>query len=115
MLIDNAKKGELGKVIELHKQGACLLATDEYNMTSLHHAARFGHRDIVKYLLDKGQPLISAFSVDKINFKSRSSLGGYLRYLLDEGQPQISVRLLYYHFIIFSAFTIHVYYLLQAT
>ena len=34
---------------------ADLLATDQYGMTSLHHAARFGHKGIVKYLIDNGK------------------------------------------------------------
>lgn len=34
---------------------ADLLATDQYGMTSLHHAARFGHKGIVKYLVDNGK------------------------------------------------------------
>lgn len=36
-------------------QDADLLATDQYGMTSLHHAARFGHKGIVKYLIENGK------------------------------------------------------------
>ena len=36
-------------------QEANLLATDQYGMTTLHHAARFGHKAIVKYLIDNGK------------------------------------------------------------
>ncbi|XP_021346789.1 diacylglycerol kinase zeta-like [Mizuhopecten yessoensis] len=37
---------------------ANLLATDRYGMTALHHAARFGHKGIVKYLIDNAPPVI---------------------------------------------------------
>ena len=42
------------QVLELHRAGADLVAVDQYGMTALHHAARFGHKDIVKYLIDQG-------------------------------------------------------------
>ncbi|KAL8621861.1 hypothetical protein ACOMHN_046065 [Nucella lapillus] len=43
---------------ESHQQGADLLVTDQYGMTALHHAARFGHRTIVKFLIDNAPPMI---------------------------------------------------------
>ena len=41
--------------MDLYHSGAQLLATDQYGMTCLHHAARFGHKDIVKYLIANGK------------------------------------------------------------
>ena len=41
-------------MVDLHQGGACLSSVDQYGMTCLHHAARFGHKDIVKYLVDQG-------------------------------------------------------------
>ena len=43
--------------MDMYHKGAQLLATDQYGMTCLHHAARFGHKDIVKYLIDNGKHL----------------------------------------------------------
>ena len=43
------------QVVEAHQSGASLLATDQYGMTALHHAARFGHKDVVKYLIEQGK------------------------------------------------------------
>lgn len=39
---------------ELHQDGVDLLCTDDEGLSALHHAARFGHRDVVKYLLESG-------------------------------------------------------------
>ena len=55
MLIDASKRGDLRKLMDLYHNGAQLLATDQYGMTCLHHAARFGHKDIVRYLIDNGE------------------------------------------------------------
>lgn len=58
-LIDASKRGDLTKLVELFcNQEADLLATDQYGMTSLHHAARFGHKGIVKYLIENAPPVI---------------------------------------------------------
>lgn len=35
--------------------GVDLLCTDQSGMSGLHHAARFGHKDVVKFLLDNGK------------------------------------------------------------
>lgn len=43
------------QIVELNHKGANLLATDQYGMTALHHAARFGHKGVVKYLIDNGK------------------------------------------------------------
>lgn len=58
MMIDASKRGDLRKLMDLYHNGANLLATDQYGMTCLHHAARFGHKDIVKYLIDTAPPVI---------------------------------------------------------
>ncbi|KAK3097959.1 hypothetical protein FSP39_014847 [Pinctada imbricata] len=58
-LIDASKRGDLSKLVDLYcNHDADLLATDQYGMTSLHHAARFGHKGIVKYLIDNAPPVI---------------------------------------------------------
>lgn len=36
---------------ELFKQGADMMQADQYGMTALHHAARFGHKELVRWLL----------------------------------------------------------------
>jgi diacylglycerol kinase (ATP) len=54
-MIDASKRGDLRKLAELHEHGADLLCTDQYGMTALHHAARFGHKEIVKYLVKNGK------------------------------------------------------------
>ena len=65
-LIDASKRGDLPKIEELFvNQEANLLATDQYGMTTLHHAARFGHKAIVKYLIDNAQPVI----LDMVDFE----------------------------------------------
>ncbi|XP_077867505.1 diacylglycerol kinase zeta-like [Saccoglossus kowalevskii] len=53
MLIDTSKRGDLLKFAELHKTGANIFATDQHGMSALHHAARFGHKDIVKYIIEQ--------------------------------------------------------------
>ncbi|CAG5120054.1 unnamed protein product, partial [Candidula unifasciata] len=57
-LIDASKTGEIQKIAELNHKGANLLATDQYGMTALHHAARFGHKCVVKFLIDNAPPVI---------------------------------------------------------
>jgi len=42
--------------MDLYESGQCdLLCTDQYGMTALHHAARFGHKHIVKFLIKHGR------------------------------------------------------------
>ena len=36
---------------ELHLQGYSLLSIDTMGLTALHHAARYGHKDIVRFLV----------------------------------------------------------------
>ncbi|XP_070538352.1 diacylglycerol kinase zeta-like isoform X4 [Ptychodera flava] len=52
MLIDTSKRGDSQKFIEFHLNGASLFAMDQHGMTALHHAARFGHKEIVKYIIE---------------------------------------------------------------
>ncbi|XP_064629460.1 diacylglycerol kinase zeta-like isoform X4 [Lineus longissimus] len=58
LLIDASKRGDCKKVEELYQLGGNLLATDMYGMTTLHHAARFGHKDLVKFLINNAPPVI---------------------------------------------------------
>ncbi|XP_013417780.1 diacylglycerol kinase zeta isoform X2 [Lingula anatina] len=58
MLIDSSKRGDLVRIMELHRGGANLLATDQYGMTALHHASRFGHKEVVKFLIENAPPVI---------------------------------------------------------
>ena len=53
--MDVSKRGDVAKFAELHRKGASLTATDQHGMTALHQAARFGHKDIVKYLIENGE------------------------------------------------------------
>lgn len=65
-LIDASKRGDLPRIVDLFvNQDANLLATDQYGMTALHHAARFGHKSIVKYLIENAQPVI----LDMVDFE----------------------------------------------
>ena len=55
VLIDASKRGDLAKLKDLVGRGANFLKTDHYGMTSLHHAARFGHKEVVKYIIENGK------------------------------------------------------------
>ncbi|XP_074039170.1 retinal degeneration A isoform X2 [Leptinotarsa decemlineata] len=50
-LLMAAKSGDLRVVKYLHNQGYSMLTKDEAGQTMLHHAARYGHKDIVKYCI----------------------------------------------------------------
>ncbi|XP_055887784.1 diacylglycerol kinase zeta-like isoform X1 [Biomphalaria glabrata] len=56
--MDASKRGDIHKIAELYHKGANLLATDQYGMTALHHAARFGHKGVVKFLIDNAPPVL---------------------------------------------------------
>ncbi|XP_014670018.1 PREDICTED: diacylglycerol kinase iota-like [Priapulus caudatus] len=51
MFLDASKRGDLSRMQELVRQGADVLQPDQYGMTALHHAARFGHKELVRWLL----------------------------------------------------------------
>ncbi|XP_041354077.1 diacylglycerol kinase zeta-like isoform X3 [Gigantopelta aegis] len=57
-LIDASKRGDIEKLVESYHDGATLLVTDQYGMTALHHAARFGHKAIVQFLIQSAPPVI---------------------------------------------------------
>ena len=48
-----ARMGDLKMITDLFNEGYSLLAIDETAKTALHYAARFGNKDIVKFLLQK--------------------------------------------------------------
>lgn len=50
-LIVAAKMGDLLRLRHLCDGGQSLLGTDEAGMTPLHHAARYGHKDLVRYIV----------------------------------------------------------------
>ncbi|KAJ3665035.1 hypothetical protein Zmor_000551 [Zophobas morio] len=50
-LLKAAKVGDLKTVKELHSQGFSLLTKDPAGQTMLHYACRYGHKDIVKYII----------------------------------------------------------------
>ncbi|CAH1798907.1 unnamed protein product, partial [Owenia fusiformis] len=64
-LIDASKRGDLKKMRELVEQDASLIVADQYGMTALHHAARFGHKEVVKYLIENAPPVI----LDKVDLE----------------------------------------------
>ena len=53
-----ARLGDLKMLTELYNEGYSLLAIDETAKTGLHYGARFGNKDIVKFLLQKAPPSI---------------------------------------------------------
>lgn len=50
------------QLVEAQEAGASPQTADQYGMTALHHAARFGHQGIVMYLLEQGLPVPGATS-----------------------------------------------------
>ncbi|XP_044731224.1 eye-specific diacylglycerol kinase isoform X2 [Chrysoperla carnea] len=50
-ILKAAKLGDLKMLKELHSQGYSLLSIDSQGQTALHYGARYGHKDIVKYLI----------------------------------------------------------------
>ncbi|XP_050392923.1 diacylglycerol kinase zeta isoform X2 [Patella vulgata] len=58
LLIDAAKRGDMRKMVEIYHHGGQLLTADQYGMTALHHAARFGHKNIVTFLIANAPPVI---------------------------------------------------------
>ncbi|XP_069679384.1 eye-specific diacylglycerol kinase isoform X2 [Periplaneta americana] len=50
-ILKAAKLGDLKLLKELHSQGYSLLSIDATGQTALHYGSRYGHKDIVKYLI----------------------------------------------------------------
>uniref|UniRef100_A0A182FLG8 Diacylglycerol kinase n=1 Tax=Anopheles albimanus TaxID=7167 RepID=A0A182FLG8_ANOAL len=50
-VIKAAKAGDLVLLTDLHLQGYSLLSIDATGQTALHHGARCGHKDIVRYII----------------------------------------------------------------
>ncbi|EAA06452.5 AGAP000519-PA [Anopheles gambiae str. PEST] len=50
-VIKASKTGDLVMLKDLHLQGYSLLSIDSTGQTALHHGARCGHKDIVRYLI----------------------------------------------------------------
>jgi len=53
-----ARLGDLRMLTELHHQGYSLLSIDETGKTALHYGARFGHKEVIRFLLDNAPPSI---------------------------------------------------------
>ena len=53
-----ARLGDLRMLSELHGQGYSLLSIDETGKTALHYGARFGHKEIVRFLIDNAPAAI---------------------------------------------------------
>ena len=53
--LDAVKRGQLENVKLYHQQGAKLMAPDSNGWTPLHHAARLGRLEIVKYIADNSE------------------------------------------------------------
>ncbi|XP_018574784.1 eye-specific diacylglycerol kinase isoform X2 [Anoplophora glabripennis] len=59
LLLKAAKTGDLKTVKELHSQGYSLQTRDPSGQTMLHYAARYGHKDIVKYLISYAPSILN--------------------------------------------------------
>uniref|UniRef100_A0A8C0KYL3 Diacylglycerol kinase n=1 Tax=Canis lupus dingo TaxID=286419 RepID=A0A8C0KYL3_CANLU len=55
-LIEAAKRNNFCKLQELHRAGGDLMHRDEQSRTLLHHAVSTGSKEVVRYLLDHGDP-----------------------------------------------------------
>lgn len=47
-----ARLGDLRMLSELHAQGYSLLSIDETGKTAMHYGARFGHKEVIRFLID---------------------------------------------------------------
>lgn len=54
-ILKAARLGDLKMLTELYYEGYSLMSTDETGKTGLHYGARFGHKDIIKFLIDKSE------------------------------------------------------------
>ncbi|XP_033101734.1 diacylglycerol kinase zeta-like isoform X3 [Anneissia japonica] len=78
-LMDVSKRGDVKKFEELHKKGANLNAEDQHGMSPLHQAVRFGHKDIVHYIIEHGtKDLID--STDEKNQTALHKAAWYMRH-----------------------------------
>ncbi|XP_017764006.1 PREDICTED: eye-specific diacylglycerol kinase isoform X4 [Eufriesea mexicana] len=57
-ILKAAKIGDLQALKELHEKGYSLLSIDSSGQTALHMASRYGHKDIVRYLIACAPPTI---------------------------------------------------------
>jgi len=55
-ILKAARLGDLRMLRELCTEGYSLLSRDETGKTALHYGARFGHKEIIKFLLAHGPP-----------------------------------------------------------
>ncbi|XP_071942774.1 diacylglycerol kinase zeta-like isoform X4 [Antedon mediterranea] len=69
-LMDVSKRGDVKKFEELHQKGASLNAEDQHGMNPLHQAVRFGHKDIVRYIIEHGGKAL----VDSTDEKNQTAL-----------------------------------------
>jgi hypothetical protein len=57
-ILKAARLGDLKMLSELHAAGYSLLSIDETGKTALHYGARFGHKEVVKFLIEHAPPCI---------------------------------------------------------
>ena len=50
-MLKAARLGDLKMLTDLHNAGYSLMSIDETGKTALHYGARFGHKEIVKFLI----------------------------------------------------------------
>jgi len=87
-LLAAARKGDLAQVQALLGKGAKLEAVSRYNQTPLFFAARNGHEDVVRFLLEKGaNPKVSDsfYKMSLVAAAADKGNTGVVRMLLDAG------------------------------
>lgn len=57
-ILKAAKIGDLQALKELHEKGYSLLSIDSTGQTALHLASRYGHKNIIRYLIACAPPTI---------------------------------------------------------
>ncbi|XP_050297175.1 eye-specific diacylglycerol kinase isoform X3 [Anthonomus grandis grandis] len=58
-LIEAAKNGDFTTIKELHLQGYSLRTRDSTGQIPIHYAARYGHKDIIKYIINNAPNTIN--------------------------------------------------------
>ena len=58
IVLKAARLGDLQMLRDLCTAGYSLLSHDETGKTALHYGARFGHKEIIKFLLAQGPPYL---------------------------------------------------------